>query len=136
MVFLDYELGESTRIEENRLKKSAYMQRRTNAYGGAAGYFFSYSTLVFSFSYFYRKFNQYSALKRILGSGILALGLFEEASLISVANAGNITEYNYLSTNTDETIRKFYIEQNIQNAKATLRQEANTEKAIRELGHV
>jgi hypothetical protein len=136
MVYLDYELGESTRIEENRLKKSAYLQRRTNAYGGAAGYFFSYSAFAFSFFYFYRKFNQYSALKRVLGSGLLAIGLFEEASLLSVANAGNITEYNNLTQNPEETMRKFYFEEQIQNAKATLRHEANTDKAIRELGTV
>jgi hypothetical protein len=136
MVYLDYELGESTRIEEKRAKSIAYAQRRKNAYGGPTGYFFSTAAFTFTFFYFYRKFNQYSTFKRLLGSGLLAFGMFEEASILSIANMGNITEYNKLTENTNETMIKFFYEQELQNVKATLRQEANRQRVQRELGQV
>jgi hypothetical protein len=136
MVYLDYELGESTRIEEKRLKNFAWTQRRRDSYGGAAGYFFSISAFTFTFFYFYRKFNQYSTFKRLLGTGLLAIGVFEEASLLSVANLGNVTEYYKLTKNPLDTIEKFYLEQQIQNRKALIRHQANKERMERELGQV
>lgn len=136
MVYKDYELGESTRIEEKRLKNIAYVQRRRDAYGGAAGYFFSAATFTFTFFYFYRKFNQYSTIKRLLGTGLLAIGMYEQASLLSVFNMGDVTEYNQLTDNYYETLQRFTLEQKLQNAKASIRHEANKERAESQLGQV
>jgi len=136
MVYLDYELGRSTRIEENRLKTSPLTQRRRNAYGGGVGYFFSCSTFVFTFAYFYRKFNQYPSLNRIIGSGLLAVGMFEVASLISIANMGNINEYNLIINNIFKMSAKYQLEHSIQSTKARSRQESNAQRAEYELGRV
>ena len=136
MVYLDYELGQSTRIEENRLKTFPLIQRKRNAFGGGVGYFFSYSTLAFTFVYFYRKFKEYPAFHRIVGSGLLAIGMFEVASILSVANMGNITEYNFITNNLISNTKKYHLEHTIQSAKAEARHEMNAQKAENELGSV
>ena len=136
MVYLDYELGRSTRIEENRLKTFPLTQRKRNSYGGGVGYFFSCSTLVFTFAYFYRKFNQYPTLNRILGSGLLAVGMFEVASILSIANMGDINEYNLNTQKILEMTTKYHIEHGIQSSKARSRQESNALRAEYELGRV
>lgn len=117
MVYSDYDIGSSSRIDKNRIEEDVHNKRIRIATGGMTTEIVKYVTLFGSAAYFFRKFNQSSLPFRIGGAALLSYGLSKLTTDLSVVNFGNLQELVYLSNSDSESaiqqIHKVDIEKKI-----------------------
>lgn len=110
MVHCDYELIESNRVLENRLKKNAVKTRKLQTNGGVKSEILSLSFGILGFNYFYRKLDdipvQNNALRKGLRIVIPAFIGYKLAIIVfrgCIVNFGNYNDYIYMNSNSKLT---------------------------------
>jgi hypothetical protein len=136
MVFSDYEIGNSTRIEKLRSSQSAYSQRLFDAKGGYLGVLIPFSTFAYTFCYCLRTFREYSKSSRYLGAGLIALLVGNQAAIFTSANYGSISEFALLTSQPHKIQTEIEKQQAVELAKYRLRAEENTKIAEESLGKI
>lgn len=127
MVYLDYEIGSSTRIDTLRSQKLKSLV--FNSIGGYTNYFVTFSTFLFSFRYLSKKFEscKYKYLGALYISSKLATYVWE----LGVYNFGEpeiFEKFNIMSLNNAASIQQLDLE------TIRERREAQKEKIIENLG--
>ncbi len=87
MVYRDYELGSSTRIDESRMKIAKENSKIFDIHR------FTFKVTIFTFGcsmyYFMKKFRGHKILPRLSGSTFISLGISSCAHNLSLSNLGN-----------------------------------------------
>jgi hypothetical protein len=97
MVYSDYELGSSTRIDTLRSQRRAETRRKYESFGGPMFLITSFSALLGSGFYFWRKFHQYNTGVRLAGTVFLSFSIMKMINSLAVVNFGDVSEVIYLN---------------------------------------
>jgi hypothetical protein len=134
MVYSDYNIGNSTRIDQSRMAISDPVQARIfEATGGYLGYVTNGLGFILPSIYFWRKFNQYSLPLRLAGTVFISLQLKSMINKLAILNMGNPAEIGLLQKDFLKRSKIMREIANIDNQKVVEENSLHLEETIRQL---